>query len=62
VFGFLTRAHLEHMMAVDLALSDRTADIDARLTIQGQTVNDVDRRIAQIDTAIEQSTRRDDDR
>ena len=28
VFGFLTRAHLEHMMAVDLALADRTADID----------------------------------
>jgi hypothetical protein len=26
VFGFLTRAHLKHMMAVDLALADRTAD------------------------------------
>jgi hypothetical protein len=57
VFGFLTRAHLEHMMAVDLALADRTADIDARLAIQDQTVADLDRRIAQIDTAIEQSTR-----
>ena len=57
VFGFLTRAHLEHMMAVDLALADRTADIDARLAIQGQTVADLDRLIAQIDAAIEQSTR-----
>src|SRR5690348_11734234 len=57
VFGFLTRAHLEHMMAVDLALSDRTADIDARLAIQGQTVADLDRRIAQIDAAVEQSIR-----
>jgi hypothetical protein len=57
VFGFLTRAHLEHMMAVDLVLADRTADIDARLAIQGQTVADLDRRIAQIDAAIEQSTR-----
>ena len=57
VFGFLTRAHLEHMMAVDLVLADRTADIDARLAIQGQTVGDLDRRIAQIDAAIEQSTR-----
>jgi hypothetical protein len=57
VFGFLTRAHLEHMMAVDLALSDRTADIDARLAVQSQTVADLDRRIAQIDAAIEQSTR-----
>jgi hypothetical protein len=26
VFGFLTRAHLEHMAAVDLALAVRTAD------------------------------------
>jgi hypothetical protein len=57
VFGFLTRAHLEHMIAVDLALADTTADIDARLAIQGQTVTDLDRRIAQIDSAIEQSTR-----
>src|SRR5579872_4532933 len=46
VFGFLTRAHLEHMMAVDLALADRTAGIDGRLAIQGQT-----------DADIEQSTR-----
>jgi len=57
VFGFLTRAHLEHMMAIDLALADRTAEIDARLAIQGQTVADLDRRVAQIDAAIEQSTR-----
>jgi hypothetical protein len=57
VFGFLTRAHLDHMAAADLALADRTADIDARLSIQGQTVADLDRRIAQIDTAIEESTR-----
>ena len=57
VFGFLTRAHLDHMATVDLALADRTADIDARLSIQGQTVADLDRRIAQIDAAIEESTR-----
>jgi hypothetical protein len=31
--------------------------IDARLAIQGQTVADLDRRIAEIDAAIEQSTR-----
>jgi hypothetical protein len=57
VFGFLTRAHLDHMAAVDLALADRTADAEARLAIQGQTVADLDRRIAQIDAAIEESTR-----
>ena len=57
VFGFLTRAHLEHMMAADLALADKSADIDARLAIQAQAVADLDRRIAQIDAAIDQSTR-----
>jgi hypothetical protein len=57
VFGFLTRAHLDHMAAVDLALADRTADTKVRLAIQGQTVADLDRRIAQIDAAIEESTR-----
>ncbi|MBV8920866.1 MAG: hypothetical protein JOZ76_22790, partial [Bradyrhizobium sp.] len=57
VFGFLTRAHLDHMASVDLALADRSADTEARLAIQGQTVSDLDRRIAQIDAAIEASTR-----
>jgi hypothetical protein len=57
VFGFLTRAHLDHMAAVDLALADRAADTETRLSIQGQTVADLDRRIAQIDAAIEESTR-----
>ena len=57
VFGFLTRAHLDHVAAVDLALADRTAETEARLTIQRQTVADLDRRIAQIDAAVEESTR-----
>ncbi|MBV9955641.1 MAG: hypothetical protein JOZ70_10350 [Pseudolabrys sp.] len=45
------------MAAVNLALADRTADIEARLAIQNQTVAQLDRRIAQIDAAVEQSTR-----
>jgi len=46
VFGFLTRAHLDHIAAVALALADRTADTEARLTIQDQAVADLDRRMA----------------
>jgi hypothetical protein len=49
VFGFLTRAHIDHMASVNLALADRTADVEARLGIQSRTVTDLDRRIAQID-------------
>jgi hypothetical protein len=58
VFGFLTRAHLDHTIAVDLALMDRAADVEARLAVQAQAVADLDRRIGQIDAAIEESTRR----
>ena len=57
VFGFLTKAHLDHMANVDLALADRTAETEARLAMQTETVADLDRRIAQIDAAIEESTR-----
>ena len=57
VLGFLTRAHLDHMASVDLVLADRTADIEARLGIQSRTIADLDRRIAQIDAAIDEATR-----
>jgi hypothetical protein len=45
------------MASVDLALADRTADVEARLEIQSRTVADLDRRIAQIDAAIDEATR-----
>jgi hypothetical protein len=57
VFGFLTRAHLDHIASVDLVLADRTADVEARLGNQRRTVADLDRRIAQIDAAIDEATR-----
>lgn len=57
VFGFLTKAHLDHMVTIELALAEEAAGIDARLSIQTQTVADLDRRIAQIDAAVEESTR-----
>jgi hypothetical protein len=57
VFGFLIKAHLDHMVTVDMALADKVAGTEARLAIQAQTVADLDRRIAQIDSAIEESTR-----
>jgi hypothetical protein len=36
VFGFLTRAHLDHMMVVDQALADRAADAEVHPAIQDQ--------------------------
>jgi hypothetical protein len=58
VFGFLTRAHLERQLAIEVVAADRAAEIEARLLVQGELLADLDRRIRQIDTAIEESTRR----
>ena len=58
VFGFLTRAHLERQLAIEVVAADRAAEIEARLVVQGELLADLDRRIRQIDAAIEESTRR----
>jgi hypothetical protein len=58
VFGFLTRAHLERQLAIEVVAADRAAEIEARLLVQGELLADLDRRIRQIDAAIEESTRR----
>jgi len=56
VYGFLSRAHIEHALAGDLIVVSKAADIDARLSMQAGVVTDIDRRLSQIDTAIEQTT------
>jgi len=56
VYGFLSRAHIEHALAGDLTVASKVADIDARLSVQVGVVTDIDRRLSQIDTAIEQTT------
>jgi len=58
VFGFLTRAHLERQLAIEVVAADRAAEIEGRLLVQGELLADLDMRIRQIDAAIEESTRR----
>ena len=57
-YGFLARAHIEHAVASDVTAAGRAADIDARISGQASVVADLDRRIAQIDTAVEKATDR----
>jgi hypothetical protein len=45
-------------LAGDLAVAGNAADVEARLAVQAAVVADLDRRIAQIDTAVEESTKR----
>jgi len=56
VYGFLSRAHIEHALAGDLTVASKAADVEARLGVQAGIVADLNRRVAQIDTAIEQTT------
>jgi hypothetical protein len=42
-----------------VAVAGRAADIDARLNMQADVLADLDRRIAQIDGAVETVTRKD---
>ena len=58
VFGKLVEAHVTAAATARAGVSERMAVVDARLTSQSATVADLDRRISQIDAAVEESTRR----
>ncbi len=55
VYGFLSRAHLEHALAGDLSVASRAAEVEARLSVQAGVVADLDRRLGQIDAAVDNS-------
>jgi hypothetical protein len=55
-FGYLSKAHIASALAGDLAVVGRSADTDARLFMEAGVIADLDRRIAQIDKAVETAT------
>jgi hypothetical protein len=55
-FGYLSKAHIGHQVDGDVAVAGRGADIEARLSMQAGVVTDIDRRIAQIDKAVDTAT------
>ncbi len=55
-YGFLAKAHIGHAVDSDLAVAGRAAELDARLSVQARVVADLDRRIGQIDMAVETAT------
>jgi hypothetical protein len=54
-YGFLAQAHISHAVAGEVTSLARGADVDARLSLQAGVVADIDRRIAQIDGAVEKA-------
>jgi hypothetical protein len=54
-FGFLAKAHIGHQVEGERAVGARAAGIEARISVQADAVADLDRRIGQIDGAVEKS-------
>jgi hypothetical protein len=55
-YGFLAEAHIGHAVDGDVAAAGLAADIEARLSVQTDIVADLDRRISQIDRAVDTAT------
>jgi hypothetical protein len=49
VYGFLSRAHLEHALAGDMTVSSKAATVDARREAKQADLDDIKGRIAQLD-------------
>jgi hypothetical protein len=49
VYGFLSRARIEHSLAGELAVASRTADVDARLEAKQADLADIRSRISLVD-------------
>jgi hypothetical protein len=57
-YGFLAKAQIEHTVLGDAADEARAAQIKAKADVQAVTVADLDRRIDQIDRAVDTATAR----
>jgi hypothetical protein len=58
VFGKLVEAHVSVAASARSSVAERTEALDARVTAQSATIADLDSRVAQIDRAVDESTRR----
>lgn len=58
VFGKLVEAHVSVAASARSSVAERIDALDARVTAQSATVADLDSRVAQIDRAVDESTRR----
>jgi hypothetical protein len=58
VYAQLVAAHVGDRGAATSRLEERTADLDARIDVQAHKVGDLDRRLGQIDSTIEEAAKR----
>jgi hypothetical protein len=57
-FGFLSSSHISHVIAHRAMIDQGAANIEARAKVQAALLADVDKRLRQIDAAIEETIRR----
>jgi len=58
VYAQLVAAHVGDRGAATSRLEERTADLEARIDVQAHKVGDLDRRLGQIDSTIEEAAKR----
>ena len=56
VYAQLVAAHVGDRGAATSRIEEQTADLEAKISVQAHTVADLDRRLAQIDAAVEKAT------
>lgn len=57
-YGFLAKAHLERVAVNEAVVASHAAEIGARKQVAQAAVDDVDKRIAQLDAAVNEATKR----
>jgi hypothetical protein len=50
-YGFLAKAHIGHAVASETVVAGRTADVDARISVQAGKVADLTKQLADLDAA-----------
>lgn len=56
VFGFLSKAHIEQQLRLSTGVQDQIEILDSKIDFSQQTIDDYDKQIEQIDTAIKKFT------
>ena len=58
IFGYLSKSHIEQQVTSNSGVSDQIQLIDNKIKVHTDTINDIDKQIIQIDTALSKLTDR----
>lgn len=58
IFGYLSKSHIEQQVTSNSGVSEQILIIDNKIKVHTDTINDIDKQIVQIDTALSKLTDR----